>query len=387
MMPIVLISLIVSLNSYGNPDISSCPIADVPAGANNTRKVEIRADGTNMVDGKPFFPFGFYHVSWTSTADNRINHLRDIAAGGFNTIHASFRKDDKFDDYEKFLDEAEKLGINVLTEFELVPIVDPIEVVNKFKDKPVILGWSIADDVDSYKDGFIPKQILDLHCKFKNADPAHITYVSGSKEKRISEFINTADAIGVQAYPVGENLPLNSVKHMISIARGAAPKNRLIIGNVQAFRWDREGAPVPTFAEIRNMTYQTLLAGAKGILYYTYFDGAWSLPEHPELWEQLKSLVPEIKEISPILLEGDLKEIDLGVENVYAGIWVSKDQALAAIVNTSYNKNEKVAMELPVGFTSAEPMFANRSSGMIVKDGKLSGSIEPLEVHIYSLKA
>jgi hypothetical protein len=374
------------LTSWGSPDISSCSIANVPARMQNSHRVEIRNDGTTMVDGKPFFPFGFYHVSWVSTADDRIKHLREIAAGGFNTIHASFKRYENYDEYESFLNEAERLGMYVLTEFELTPTVYPINVVHKFQNKPAILGWSIADDVDSYKDGFTPNHIADLHCKFKKADPDHITYISGSKDNRITKFINTAEAIGVQAYPVGENRPLNWVKHMISIVRNAAPPNRLIIGNVQAFRWDIQGARAPTFAEVRNMTYQALLAGAKGIIYYTYFDDSWRLWEHPDLWNNLKNLVPELNGISPILLDGELREIEQG-ENVSAGIWVIKDQGLAAIVNTSYDKTAKVTIALPTGFTKAQPMFSDRRNGMTVKDGKLSGSIKPLEVNIYSLRA
>jgi hypothetical protein len=381
-----LLSVIFTLISWGIPDISSCSIADVPARHHHTHRVEIRNDGTTLVDSKPFFPFGFYHVSWASTSDDRIKHLREIAAGGFNTIHASFKRFERFEDYGNFLNEAERLGMYVLTEFQLTPTVDPIKVVETFKNKPAILGWSIADDVDSYKDGFTPNQIVELHCKFKQEDPDHITYISGSKDNRITKFINTAEVMGVQAYPVGEKRPISWVQYIISLVRKSAPPNRLIIGNVQAFRWDIEGAIIPTFAEVRNMTYQTLLAGAKGIIYYTYFDDSWRLWEHPDLWNNLKDLVPEINAISPILLDGHLREIELG-ENVSAGIWVSKNQGLAVIVNTSYDKTAKVKIPLPHGFTKAQQLFSTPRASAIVKSGKLSDSVKPLEVQLYSLKA
>lgn len=384
---VLLISVVFYFSSYSSANISLSCADDLPIIANLNPRVKVRGDGTAMVNGKPFFPFGFYHVSSSSSAEDRINHLREIAEAGFNTIHPSFKRFEKFEDYEKFLNEAEKIGIYVLTEFELVPTVDPIQVVNKFKDKPVILGWSIADDVDSNKDGFTPNQILNLHCKFKTADPAHITYISGSKEKKIANFINTADAIGVQAYPVGEKLPLNWVKYMISIARNAAPKNRLIIGNVQSFRWYHEGAKIPSFDEIRNMTYQAILAGAKGIIYYTYYDAKWSLPEHPDLWRRMKSLVPEMQAISSFLLEGNLKTIDTGVQNLLAGIWVHQNQTLAFVINTSYDRIADVAIKLPENVKEARPMFPDRGSDMSVKNGQLTGFLNPLDVHVYSLKS
>lgn len=373
------------LSSWGVPSVASCKIANVAELVENTRRVEIRNDGTTLVDGKPFFPLGFYHVSWVSTAENRSKHLREIAEGGFNTIHASFKENEKFNDYENFLNEAEKLGVYVLNEFDLKANVNHIQVVNKFKNKPAILGWSIADDVDSFKDGFTPDGIGKLHCQYKNADPNHITYISGSKDNRITKFINTAEVIGVQAYPVGENRPLNWVKHMISVARKAAPQNRSLVGNVQAFRWDTEGAKIPTFPEVRNMTYQALLGGAKGIIYYTYFDDTWSLGEHPDLWNNLKKLVPEIQALAPILLEGSLKEVKQE-KNVYAGVWVTQDRGLAITVNTSYDKTSKVMLSLPTDFTKVQPMFGDRPKSVNIKDGKLFDSIKPLEVKIYEIK-
>jgi hypothetical protein len=382
----ILSLIFLNLVSYSQPNINLCDQIIRITRSNNSQKSEVRIDGTLLKDGKPFFPFGFYHVSWASTVGDRTKHLREISAGGFNTIHATFKRYEKFDEYENFLNEAEKLGMYVLTEFELTPTIDPIKIVQKFKDKLAILGWSIADDVDSYKDGFTPNQMVDLHYKFKQADSSHITYISGSKDNRISEFINSAEAIGVQAYPVGEKYPLNWVKYIISIVHNVAPSNRLILGNIQAFRWNIKGAMVPTFKEVKNMTYQALLAGAKGIIYYTYFDDGWSLWEHPQLWNGLKSLVPEINVIAPILLEGNLKKTDLG-ENISAGIWVSKNRGLVAIVNTSYDLSTKVTIKLPDGFSKAQSKFRVRSSSMFVKNGNLHDSVKPLEVKIYELKA
>ncbi|MEG4806455.1 hypothetical protein QUA82_01245 [Microcoleus sp. F8-D3] len=384
---VLLISVILYFGSCSSSDVSLSCADRIPVLPATIPRVEVRADGTAMVKGKPFFPFGFYHVSWQSTADVRINDLREIAAAGFNIIHASFKRFEKFEEYEKFLDEAERIGIYVLTEFELVPTVDPIQVVNKFKNKSAIFGWSIADDVDSNKDGFTVNQILDLHCKFKTADPAHITYISGSKENKISNFINTADAVGVQAYPVGLKLPLTSVKYIISIARDAAPKNRLIIGNLQSFRWYGEGAEIPTFDEVRNMTYQAILAGAKGIIYYTYYDREWSLREHPDLWMGIKSLVPEMQAISSFLLEGDFKTIETGAKNILAGIWVHQNQNLAVFINTSYDRTPQVAIKLPGNVREVQPMFSSHASGMSFKNGQLSGFLNPLEVRVYSLKS
>lgn len=365
-------------------DVPSSCAADATVAANSTAKVEIRADGTTMVNGSPFFPLGFYHVSWESTPDERMNALKDIGAAGFNTIHASATN---LEDYGKFLDEAEKLGVYVISEQS----VGLVNFVNAFKDKPAVLGWNIADDVDDGK--LTPDDVLKFYQQAKASDPNHFTYVSGYTNE-IKRFANCSDVIGMQSYPIksGTAEELSSAYYRLSVARDAAAKfNRGFYGNLQTFSWLEQdpqkypGARAPTFNEVRNMTYQALLAGAKGIIYYTYYDSDWNLPTHPDLWEGIKSLVPEVKAISSILLNGNLKTIDVDVKNVLAGIWQEQNEVLAVIINTSYENGKEVAIELPVNVSSAQPMFPDRPSGMVINGNKLSGSIGPMDVHVYKL--
>lgn len=367
---------------------SYCPAA-VAVPATQTPKqqkiVQIRADGTTLIDSKPFFPFGFYHVSWKATAAERMSALRDIAAAGFNTIHASATN---IDDYGEFLDEADRLGVYVLTEQNSIGLLN---LVNTFKHKPAVLGWSIADDVDNGK--LSSDDVLKFHQQAKQADPNHITYVSGYS-KKLRQFVNCADVSARQSYPIKWRKPeeLPATYSDILVVREAASKfQRSTYANLQTYSWrlhpskKYEGAQVPTFPELRNMTYQALLGGAKGIVYYTYHDSSWHLPDYSELWAGVKSLVPELKAISPLLLEGSFQKIDTKISNVVAGIWRSENQALAVVVNSNYGKPKKVAIELPVEVKAARSMFQNRPASMAVKEGKLFGSIEPLDVHVYKL--
>jgi hypothetical protein len=353
----------------------------------NGGKVKIRADGTTMVNAKPFFPFGLYQASWESQEDNPIDHIREIAAAGFNIVHASAIQ---VDNYEKFLDEANRLGVYVISR----PDFNILTLVNAFKHKPAVLGWNLADDVDNGKR--TPEQVLKSHAQVKAADPNHVTYVTGYTNQ-IGDFANCSDILAIQTYPVREGKQnLDTTYSKVSIAREAAAKyNKAVYVNVQAFDWataepDKYKNPhPPTADEVRNMTYQAILAGAKGIIYYSYHYrgyGGWHLPDNPELWEGMKSLVPEIKQLSPMLLDGSLTKINTRTRDIFAGIWELKGQALAAVINTSYDRPQEVTIALPAGLQSAQPMFPNRPAGMFVKDGKLFGLIKPLEVHIYKLE-
>lgn len=367
---------------------SSCPAAVAAPIAQTPKKqriVEIRADGTTLIDNKPFFPFGFYHVSWESTAQERKLALRDMAAAGFNTIHASATN---LDDYGEFLDEAERLGVYVLTEQNSIGLLN---LINAFKQKPAVLGWSIADDVDNGK--WSVDNLLKSHQQAKTAAPNHITYVSGYSNK-IQQFANCSDVIARQSYPIKWRKPeeLPATYSDISDARAAAGKfNRSTYANLQTYNWDShpskkyDGSQAPTFQEVRNMTYQALLAETKGIIYYTYHDSSWHLPDHPDLWEGVKSLVPELKSISPLLLDGNFQKIDPKMSNIVAGIWTNKNQGVAVVVNSNYGKPREVALELPIAVREARSMFQDRPAGMTLKERKLFGSIAPLDVHVYRL--
>jgi hypothetical protein len=179
-------------------------------------------------------------------------------------MHASLDLNDG-----SFVDEAARLGVFILVKFN----DDAISVINTYKDKPAILGWNVADDVDNGKK--TADQILQLHKKVKLADPRHITYISGSYPSKIGQLINTADLFGMQSYPVDYE-PLSSTHYTISSAvNAAALYNRPVIANLQTFVW--QGRRSPTFKELRNMTYQALIGDVKGIIYYSYYDPTWDI--------------------------------------------------------------------------------------------------------------
>ncbi|NJL66273.1 MAG: hypothetical protein HC894_04575 [Microcoleus sp. SM1_3_4] len=163
---------------------SSCLSQEVISNQPLTNSVKI-VNGITIVNGKPFFPFGFYHVSWKSTAQDLMEDMREIAAAGFNTIHASATE---VKSYDLFLNEAARLGIYVFSEQG----IGLLNMIDSFKKKPAVLGWSIADDVDNGK--LLPEEVLKMHQQAKLADPNHITYISGYSNK-IKRFGNCADAI------------------------------------------------------------------------------------------------------------------------------------------------------------------------------------------------
>jgi hypothetical protein len=62
--------------------------------------------------------------------------------------------------------------------------------------------------------------------------------------------------------------------------------------------WSR----VPTPEEERNMVYQCLVHGARGLVFYTYWDGRFAMADHPKLWIMMQRLAREVKQLAPALL-------------------------------------------------------------------------------------
>jgi hypothetical protein len=132
------------------------------------------------------------------------------------------------------------------------------------------------------------------------------------------------------------------------------------------------------------MTYLALLAGVKGIIYYTYADSGFKVIEHPELWAAMQTLPPEIQALRPLLLDGQEAQIDTGRADVFAGAWTLGPRVVVCVVNTSDKEARPVSLPLPPAAKgAARPMFANRPASLTVQGGKLSGSVGPLEVQVY----
>lgn len=332
--------------------------------------------------GKSFFPIGFYHVSNRLTAQQRMVALQQIAAAGFNIIHAGCTN---LDEYSKFLDEANRLGVYVITEFDQTNYA---QIVQRFKDKPAVLGWNIGDDAGDHKTKL---QILDLQQKIKEIDPKHYTSISISGwSRKWSEFADAADLIGGQSYPIGytlsnkiKGLPntLIEVNHSFKLATTESTKrNRPFIANVQAFSWD--GARSLTANEVYNMTYQSLLAGVKGILFFAYDDGGKNqIRNNQPVWNRLKSLVSEIDRLSPILTDGTLTKLDTKNKELLAGQWKYQNRFYIIVVNTS--QTTKIATSIKTSAKNIKTLFPGRPSGMKLRSSYLSGLINPEDVHIY----
>lgn len=358
------------------------------ANSDSVTNTSIREDGTIMVNNQPFFPFGLYHDSsyisdWYGSNTKRLEDLKVISAAGFNTIRPQVGGN--YDADVAFLNEAQSNGIYVLSSFNYDKRT---KIVDRYKFHPAILGWEIVDDVDHPNNAYSVGGVIDWKSEIKSTDSNRITYVSGAFPTRIEPFFNLADVLGFQSYPIDNDpnvtKPLRSHYYALkSVTEAARRNNQSIIANLQTFAW-RNIAPSPK--QLRNMTYSALINNVKGIIYYSYFYPGWELSENSALWNELKSLVPEIKQLNSVLLEGSWKRLNSGTENLFAAQWTYNESIYVVALNASPTDIIETSISIPEAVNgSVEALFSNRPQGMIFNQGKLSGSIQPEDVHVYKL--
>ncbi len=307
----------------------------------------------------PFFPFGFYYVDYDRVDAAKTSPwlagqkaaVQALAQAGFNTIHLAIYDD--LEATEAVFDQAQALQLQIIGDYQ--SNLPRIEVLKRFQHHPALLGWNIGDDVNR---NHTPQALNELQAQVKAEDPLHPTYISAFDPDPVvlQRYRDSADWMGMQSYPIPERsltATFSEIHNAVTVAQTSVQNVAPVIANLQAFQWEktalRPQTRAPTFAELRNMTYQAILAGAQGILYYTFRDPSWSLPDHPELWQGLQSLVPELKSFEPWLLSGPPDVYRLG-ESVLVGQWhLDTNQPDLLIVLNLANQPQTVSFQsLPI---------------------------------------
>ncbi len=343
-------------------------------------KYQMRKDHVLLENGQPFFPLGFYQVSWSTGNEHRLAIVRDIAAWGYNTVHASIRNNELGkDSYGEFLDECAQVGVRVITEFA----GDPKPVIERYKNRTAVMGWNPGDE--PAPKGITPEEMFRRYDSFKRLDPDHIAYTVICVPSQYANYAAGTDVLAPDPYPVPKT-PVDNVYRLFKEAKQAANRTDTALWAVcQAFGgqkyvktsgWSRS----PTPQEFRAMSYLAIMAGAKGIIYYTFYDDSYNLLQDPELLAAAKVFPAEIKEITPFVLDGKAEMLAENRNGVYAMRWkLGKRERLVAVNATK----EKVETDLV--FAKAKLLFGEPEY-LKEENGKMRLILPPLERAVLELQ-
>jgi hypothetical protein len=361
-------------------------------------KVYIDKNGYTIKNGKKIFPFGVY------IGEPSAEHLTRIKEAGFNTVLSYGYGHNK--NAETYLDDAEKHGLNViysLKDFyegrsQAVKVTEPravaLDYIERLKHKPALLSWYTADEL---LPDWLPK-IDVMYNDIKKHDPHHpafqVHYFEGAR--MMEKYFYSTDIMAADPYPVGrQDLSLTKIRTDAAVkgmhgVRGVWSVPQLMDWAV----YQKDRAPKPPNAdEMRNQSYQSLISGAKGLLYYTYYDlFQVKFPRKRELdytnfnerWKDVLVMSKEIEALTPVILEG--KDYFLKVDDksaVQAKAITFKDEMYIMLANPFYEV-KTLSIQKPAGWN-----VENLQQGQvkaIVQGDRIEFTVSSIGSGIFKLK-
>jgi hypothetical protein len=178
---------------------------------------------------------------------------------------------------------------------------------------PALAGWYTADERPSDQ----AERVFHQYKILREYDPDGVTFIAQNKLRELSWWRDAADVIDAHRYPIynipeGRLSPLEWVLGSTDAAQDAVERSRPVWSVIQYFPHGRKGH-WPTYDELRTMSYMAIIAGAKGLFYWSYGAKglAWVKDDEAReaLWQRLVKVTKEIKTLEPALLSRDAPEI------------------------------------------------------------------------------
>ncbi len=279
---------------------------------------EVKSDmltGGLIVSKRSFFPFGFYCYSPVYPT-----LPEEEAVKGFNFISPYQRiVPETFNERKAYMDRCAQLGIKVhynllslsgsggvssridgLTDEEKKERL--INEITALRDHPALLAWYIADEPTGSK--ISPEFLESVYRIVKEADPWHpVSMVFNAPFMSSVRYVNAMDIVMADPYPVPVS-PVTMAGDVAGQLWGEFKGKKPVWIVPQAFGggewWQRE----PTLQELRAMTYQSIIKGARGIQFFIR-QGLNLFPKSTAAWGECGRIASEIAELTPWLLSDE----------------------------------------------------------------------------------
>lgn len=275
------------------------------------------------------FPVGFFGVE-------KAEDARLLAGKGYNAFQ-SYRTSPE--DVLPVAREARRQGAMLL--------VSPKALFNTTHTAAEFPGavWYLQDEPDVH--GMDRSALKAVETKTLAWAPGAKTAFVVGDGRKAKDYPDVADAIMVDWYPV-PHLPLESAGDHVRMTVEASG-GRKVWAVLQAMDWrlfiPKPIGRFPAKAEIRFMSYDSVLSGAQGIWYFTYTlpDGR-TLAQEPDQLSAVTSTAEELRELAPVFARG--KAIALPFEEPAKGLraraWSYRGHDYLVLVNRTKDRQWKV---------------------------------------------
>ncbi len=351
-----------------------------------------------ILNGEPFFPLGLYVVQCTNGSYSA--ELDEIANSPFDTLMNyavnTCGTDATPAQINSYLDELQSRNLKLI--FPLQEYIGQgqedidtiMHKVNTFKGNPAIISWYVNDERGPE---YLP-ELEAVYRKIRELDKSHPVWSVHWNTNWLIQEAHTTDIVGVDPYPIDNN-PITLVSRMADAANKAGKLLWLV---PQIFDWsDYRGDPAgrdltgrpPTREEMRAMTYLAVNHGAKGLIYYSYFN-IRDDKDYKTRWQQIKEIAAEIDSLKPVILSTQkTNKSDIVCDNRSIDFKLMRESNTYYLfaVNTKKKAITRVSFQSKLANKPRiiSVLFENNRQ-IAVKKGNFTDDFDPYEVHVYQWK-
>lgn len=346
-----------------------------------------------IVDGKPFFPMGMYlsHINtnmveayakgpWNCAlpyVGGKWENLDYMASKNLKVIYglheywANFGRKPRFKTEEEASEACRKTVLSV-------------------KDHPAIIGWYVLDEMPLK---FLPRMMArqDL---MRKIDPDHPTYAVLYQFYQIREYMPVCDILGTDPYPMGDGPIGLPTDHARTVREGTFGM-RAMWQVPQAFDWGWFVSPadypagrcrLPTEAEARSMTWQSIAGGANGIVYYAYHYIYWKLKgeAYDNFYSAYCRIGEEVKKFIPVILSVEPCATVVKVApKLSCRIWKYQGETYLLVCNTT---TEEASGEIVMSERFGKVKGVLDDASPVLNGNRLAVSLKPMGVSMLRLQ-
>ncbi len=375
-----------------------------------------------------FFPIGIFNVFFHDK-----DEFKKLSEVGFNTVQSySWMWWDEAQ-REKFLDLMSASNLMFLASikgYTGIPwkkthpinpdrmhpddIKNMISQINAHRNHPAILSWYIADEPETHADEQCkPEKALECYKIVKKVDPTKPVTIAFTGNFGLPMFKASYDVAMPDLYPFPDRVQ-NNFDEVNWYFFDAAKRLRRLPGqkpfwailqayNKKYFQRDLSDKSkstkdyerlFPLYSEMRLMTFQALIAGAKGIFYYEYSQ-LLSKPDNAAMARDLFRVVRELHTLTPVLLSENRipAKIIAGGKDI-TGLWIKSKGQWYLLAANAARENRKACIELPPGISEPLEMdeltptqdAKDEKVEMSVKQNRLNIEFKAMAVHVIRMK-
>ncbi len=265
---------------------ASRPFRWTPGGA-KPASVSIDEHRRLIVEGKPFIPFG---SGFWKLPTRKL--LKTLAEGGFTAIVIMVKDENKIEDVERCLNDANSYGLKVICSM-LGGITNKYraELLTRFRSHPALIAWNVVDEPDGDH-----QYVKDAYNQAKKLDPSRPAYINYAPSFYFPTVLPT-DIASLDRYDIGAEPdgPIYQAEFTDQLEKIAIPAGK------PSWIWLQSGGNAywmsrcPTGPEEECMVYLTLIHGLRGIQFHV------DMPQSVELWRTMTMLAVEVRQLTPIL--------------------------------------------------------------------------------------